>query len=106
MNDDTQHRAVLRKLWRQHHDEHRRVGQEWRARGYELPAPKFPTYPDELRGMTCGAKTRAGTPCKRTDLFHSGRCKFHGGTSTGPATPEGKALAALNGHRPKRKRTP
>ena len=36
----------------------------------------------------CGAKTRAGTPCKRpagwgTDHVGNGRCKLHGGKSTG-----------------------
>lgn len=40
----------------------------------------------------CGAKTRAGTPCKRpagwgTNHVGSGRCKLHGGRSTG-APPE------------------
>src|SRR5690625_1882593 len=37
----------------------------------------------------CGAKTRAGTPCKRpagwgTNHGGEGRCKLHGGKSTGP----------------------
>lgn len=37
----------------------------------------------------CGAKTRAGTPCQRpagwgTDHVGIGRCKLHGGKSTGP----------------------
>lgn len=37
----------------------------------------------------CGAKTRAGTPCKRpagwgTNHVGEGRCKLHGGKSTGP----------------------
>lgn len=37
----------------------------------------------------CDAKTRAGTPCKLpagwgTDHLGSGRCKLHGGKSTGP----------------------
>lgn len=49
----------------------------------------------------CGAKTRAGTPCRRpagwgTDHAGSGKCKLHGGASTGPKTKEGKAKAALN----------
>ena len=40
----------------------------------------------------CGAKTRAGTPCRRpagwgTDHVGEGRCKLHGGKSTG-APPE------------------
>ena len=25
--------------------------------------------------MICGAKTRAGTPCKRRDLYCAGRCE-------------------------------
>lgn len=37
----------------------------------------------------CGAKTRAGTPCKQkagwgTNHVGEGRCKLHGGKSTGP----------------------
>ncbi len=46
----------------------------------------------------CGAKTRAGTPCKRKDIYYpSGRCKLHGGLSTGPKTEEGKWRSAQNG---------
>lgn len=61
------------------------------------PPPVMPPYPQEIIGMACGARTRKGTPCKRTDLYLSGRCKFHGGMSTGPRTAEGKAKVALNG---------
>ncbi|WP_434984018.1 HGGxSTG domain-containing protein [Vreelandella zhaodongensis] len=43
-----------------------------------------PPFPPECRDLRCGAKTRAGTPCKRRDLYASGRCKLHGGLSTGP----------------------
>ncbi len=45
---------------------------------------------------TCGAKTRLGTPCKRQDLLKGGRCRLHGGLSTGPKTLEGKRRSALN----------
>jgi len=38
----------------------------------------------------CGAKTRKGTPCQCKPL-RNGRCKFHGGMSTGPRTREGRA---------------
>jgi hypothetical protein len=66
-----------------------------------------PAFPEIYRGMTCGAKTRTGTPCKRGDLYGpSARCRLHGGLSTGPKTAEGKQRAALNGRQPKRKRTP
>lgn len=42
------------------------------------------TWPPELHELRCGARTRAGTPCKRRDLYKSGRCRLHGGLSTGP----------------------
>lgn len=46
---------------------------------------------------TCGAKTRKGTPCQCKRIYRGGRCKFHGGMSTGPRTREGqkRALDAL-----------
>ena len=56
-------------------------------------------FPPECRDMTCGARTRAGTPCKRRDLYRSGRCKLHGGLSTGPRTAKGKRRSARNGKR-------
>lgn len=45
----------------------------------------------------CGAKTRKGTPCVAKVywpvvwLEPAKRCRLHGGLSTGPTTPEGKA---------------
>ncbi|HZV58636.1 MAG TPA: HGGxSTG domain-containing protein [Sphingobium sp.] len=57
-------------------------------------------FPPECRGMTCGALTRTGTFCKRRDLYRSGRCKLHGGLSTGPRTAKGKRRSASNGHKP------
>ena len=38
----------------------------------------------------CGAKTRVGCPCK-SPAMGNGRCRMHGGASTGPKTAEGKA---------------
>lgn len=40
----------------------------------------------------CAAKTRAGTPCQRYALKNkkNGRCRLHGGLSTGAKTKEGK----------------
>lgn len=32
----------------------------------------------------CGAKTRSGGLCKRKGNIRNGRCKHHGGASTGP----------------------
>jgi hypothetical protein len=36
----------------------------------------------------CGARTRGGGPCKGPAM-PNGRCRMHGGTSTGPRTREG-----------------
>jgi len=91
-----QKRALWREYWRKcawHTAENERL-QVLGVPSHKLP--RFPPFPDELRGMTCGAWTRAGTSCKRKDLYTSGRCKLHGGLSTGPKTPEGKAKSALN----------
>jgi hypothetical protein len=57
----------------------------------------------------CGAKTRKGTPCKAPpvwdkskDKARNGRCKLHGGLSTGPKTDAGrKAIRASNRRRRK-----
>src|SRR3954468_11503450 len=50
-----------------------------------------------LNGITCGAMTRKGTACQCKSLLRGGKCKFHGGMSTGAKTAEGKAkqLAGL-----------
>jgi hypothetical protein len=39
---------------------------------------------DERGRPICGAKNRLGLPCQCKKLYKSGRCKFHGGLSTGP----------------------
>lgn len=43
----------------------------------------------------CGARTRTGKPCQAQALRNKhgkpGRCRIHGGLSTGPKTPEGRA---------------
>jgi len=38
----------------------------------------------------CGAKTRAGTPCKKYPMEGKKRCMLHGGKSTGAKTRAGK----------------
>ena len=45
----------------------------------------------ELRDRPCGARTRAGHPCRRKGMGKGGRCPNHGGMSTGPRTQEGRA---------------
>lgn len=44
----------------------------------------------------CGAKTRSGGTCKRYGNKINGRCKLHGGRTTGAKTKEGKLAARLN----------
>lgn len=102
MNDER------RLKWRTFYEEHERRIKAWKATGFNhaMRPPDTP-FPDELRGMTCGAKTRAGTPCKCRALYINGRCKLHGGLSTGPKTAEGKKRAAENGLKKHlRKQTP
>ena len=46
--------------------------------------------------VRCGAYARStGSPCKAQALAN-GRCRNHGGMSTGPKTTEGKAKALAN----------
>ena len=52
-------------------------------------------YKDEL--PVCGARCRDGHPCRARAAWdddhmapRNGRCRLHGGLSTGPRTPEGK----------------
>ena len=51
-------------------------------------------------GQRCFAKTRQGTPCQNPVVTNRNRCRMHGGKSTGPRTPEGKArtIAAHTKH--------
>ena len=60
------------------------IGIEWRF------GPDWP-------GQRCGAKTRRGTACRRPASKRNGRCRLHGGASTGPRTEQGRAkIAAAN----------
>jgi hypothetical protein len=47
---------------------------------------------DLASAKSCGARTRVGRPCKGPAM-KNGRCRMHGGPSTGPRTPEGKERA-------------
>jgi hypothetical protein len=44
---------------------------------------------DFLAAPRCGARTRAGCSC-RQPAMRNGRCRMHGGLSTGPRTAEGR----------------
>ena len=48
-------------------------------------------------GQRCGAKTRRGAACQRPGNKKNGRCRLHGGASTGAKTEEGRArISAAN----------
>jgi hypothetical protein len=57
------------------------VGNDWR-------------FGPSWQGKRCGAKTRAGHPCKKAAMKGRERCRNHGGASTGPRTTEGRARIA------------
>jgi hypothetical protein len=77
----------------------RQYGPDWRELGlfeaYWVPKRELPR---------CGVRTRAdGHPCLMRafrvlgePLPRNGRCRLHGGKSTGPKTPEAKAKNSLN----------
>ncbi len=52
--------------------------------------PNGPVFYEGYKPI-CGAKTRKGQPCRCKLLLKGSSCRFHGGKSTGPRTPEGKA---------------
>lgn len=87
-------------------DEHDRERERERAEAERRLAKLRATAPTN---EYCGAKTRKGTPCRRKDIYQSGRCALHGGLSTGPKTEAGKEQSRINGRkggRPKRNPTP
>jgi hypothetical protein len=47
------------------------------------------SYREKSDPSLCGAKTRAGHPCERKGSGKGGRCRSHGGKSTGARTEEG-----------------
>lgn len=81
-----------------------------RARDYAAKAKQAREALDALqpRRERCGARCRDGHACNAPPSGHGGRCKLHGGRSTGPRTPEGKAraLAALQRARESRDHAP
>jgi hypothetical protein len=62
-----------------------------------LVLPAWPEFPLGCRDMVCGGKgRRSGRPCQCKEIYANGRCKWHGGASTGPKTAEGKARSQGN----------
>lgn len=78
----------------------------------ELCLSLFAREPRMRRGLRpqCGARTRTGAPCKAPAVWdkvkdrpRNGRCKLHGGLSTGPKTSEGRnAIRRSNQRRGRR----
>lgn len=55
------------------------------------------TLARQMVRVRCGARRhRDGEPCQAWSEPGRRRCRFHGGRSTGPRTPEGKARVAQN----------
>ena len=65
--------------------EAKRGGQPYRNRGRLKNGAMGGDLSAVLR---CGARTRRGTACQGPAM-RNGRCRMHGGASTGPRTPEG-----------------
>ena len=62
-----------------------------------IEAGKGTRFGDSWTGQRCLAKTRGGSPCQKAAIAGKGRCRLHGGASTGPRTVEGRArIAAAN----------
>jgi len=52
---------------------------------------------ESMKRVPCGARRRRdGKPCEALSVPGKKRCRWHGGMSTGPRTPEGKAKVARN----------
>jgi hypothetical protein len=66
------------------------------------PAPKRRGNPNLGLAPRCGARTRAGCPCRAPAIRGKLRCRMHGGRSTGPRTAEGLArlrvARTIHGH--------
>jgi hypothetical protein len=78
-------------------DERRERWEELRAVWHATVPPRRP----RRRWTKCGARCRDGHPCQAPPVRdrkllcnRNGRCRMHGGLSTGPRTPEGKARVA------------
>lgn len=53
------------------------------------------------KAVQCGARKKNGQQCRAKTIYGSGRCRHHGGKSTGPITIEGKikSLSKLTQYR-------
>src|SRR5262249_1005905 len=64
MSDEQRRRL---KAWKR---AHRRIAADWKARyGDSIPVPVYPIFPDDLVGLSCGARTWQGGSCKQPALL-------------------------------------
>jgi hypothetical protein len=87
--------ADQRRRHREFYDAVHDAAEAWALSGWSGPLIP-PALPDDLNELRCGAKTRKGTPCAIRAIYLNGRCKHHGGLSTGPRTIAGKAASRDN----------
>ena len=81
---------------------HRRAVDRLIDQGFERVEAEMSAEPQldfsRFADLRCGARTkRDGSPCRLKSIYGCGRCKLHGGLSTGPRTKTGKRRAAKNG---------
>ena len=76
---------VERKLASPRPDEGEVSGKGWLKNGNPLG--------DFTKASRCGAKNRRGLACQQPGMTN-GRCRLHGGKSTGARTPEGRQRIA------------
>jgi len=74
----------------------RAKGVHWRVARMLIRCINHQARQTPTKGEKCEARTRQGTPCQAPAGWN-GRCRNHGGLTTGPKTPEGKkkSLAAI-----------
>ena len=95
--------TIRQRAWEEyaatlHDDDKRYLFRKWWAEANVAQAAGryVRSCPRYLRGLTCGARKKGGEVCRSTTLCANGRCKFHGGRSTGPTSLEGRARALEN----------
>lgn len=92
--------ADARKAWVRQNRQWNEAYARLQAAG--VPADEMagllPTFDRDLfTGLLCGARSRqTGKPCRLASLGPGGRCRFHGGSSTGPVTAAGIARVTQN----------
>ena len=93
--------AKLRARWIKMNREQHREEAVLLARGvpsYDLARYRKPVDWTLFTSLICGAKgKRTGKPCPSKAIYANGRCRHHGGLSTGPTTAEGRAKSGRNG---------